>query len=444
MRLGYSVRIPARFAEVDWKKTVRLTCVAVGMVVCVLGMHSALRVGQARSLANSSLGNGSLAAASEAVRLSPDDPEVYSARAISLLARKEQALAVEDLRRAITLRPRDYKLWGELGIILDRMGNTDAALAAMTEARALAPFYAGPHWDTAVLLQKLGREDEAFKEFRAATASKPALLTKVIEMAWDVYGEDCEAVERAVDPRTTQEQLAVAHFFIGNGKAPEAMSLVRSVNKLSYFDRRRFVVEFLNAKWFAEAYELWVGMRQKPPITPTAGTIDDGGFESGRLSDEPGFAWIVSEIPATSLSVDSSNHHNGERSLRINWRGSSDASDEIISQLVLVEPNTRYRLSFMARAQDLVTGGAPVITITDVSQKNDQRLAQSSTPPLDTGGWQNIGVDFTTSNPTRAVRIGVQRESCTEHPCPIFGSLWLDDFSLSASSNPNLGSFPPS
>jgi tetratricopeptide (TPR) repeat protein len=405
----------------------RFTLVLAGVIACVMGMLNVLRIGQARSLVKR---NRSLATVTQAVQLSPHDPDVYFARAAVLAKRGEFGLAVDDLRQAIALRPRDYKSWIELARLLAKRGDNNSALVALSEARALAPFYAGPHWDTAVLLQKLGRHDEAFKEFRAATATQPALLTNVIEMAWDVYAGDCEAVERAVDPRTAQEQLAVAHFFIGKGKAVEALSLVRSANHLLYSERRRFVVEFLAAKEFNDAYELWAGGREKNSTGSAVATIDDGGFESGRLSDEPGFAWITNDIPATSLSVDSSNHHNGERSLQINWRGSSDASDEIISQLVLVEPNTRYQLSFMARAQDLVTGGAPVVTVTDVSQKNDQRLAQSPTLPLGTSGWQNIGVDFTTSNPTRAVRIGVQRESCTEHPCPIFGSLWLDDFRL--------------
>jgi tetratricopeptide (TPR) repeat protein len=433
------MKMPLGLAEVGWKKAIRLTCVAVGMVVCVLGMQSVLRVGAARSLAKSSLQNGSLAAAGEAVRLSPDDPEAYFARAISLLGRQEQNLAVDDLRRAITLRPRDYKLWWELGTTLSRTGKNDAALAAMKEAQVLAPFYAGPHWDTALLLQKLGRQDEAFKEFRGATATKPALLPMVIEMAWDIYGKDCQALQRAVDSQTAQEQLAVAHFFIGKGKATEALGLIRSVNHLPYYQRRQFVVELLAAKEFAYARELWAGHRGKNPASPMAGTIDDGGFESGRLSDEPGFAWIVHEIPATSLSIDSSDPGNGENNLLIKWQGSSDASDEIISQLVLVEPNTRYRLSFMARAQELVTGGVPLITITDVSQKNEQRLAHSSTLPLGTSSWQNIAAEFTTTNATRAVRLGVQRQSCPERPCPIFGSLGLDDFFLSSSSDPNVG-----
>ncbi|MCM3874400.1 MAG: hypothetical protein ND895_27230 [Pyrinomonadaceae bacterium] len=419
-----------RFSNRDSSRMVRFAFMFAGLIGCVFGISSALRIGQARSLVNDSLSTGSVAAASEAVRLSPHDPEAYAARAVSLTKREELGLALEDLRRSIALRPLDYRLWAELGTGLDRMGETKVALAALAEARTLAPFYAEPHWNTAQLLQKLSQRDEAFKEFRSATLTEPRLFTKVIEIAWEAYSGNCEAVQRAVDPRTPQETLAVAHFFVRNGKATEALSLIRLVNRLRYPERRQFVIEFLEAKKFTEAHELWVGMRQGDSGVPIAGSVDDGGFETGRLSDEPGFSWRVNEIRGTKLSMDQGIHREGARSLRIDWHGTPDTSEEVVSQLVLVEPNTRYQLNLVTRAQELVTSGAPVVTVTDASQSDSQRLAQSSTLPLGTSDWQNIRADFTTTNATRAVRIGIQRQRCQEQPCPIFGVLWLDDFAL--------------
>jgi len=418
-----------RYGNWDSRRMVGFACTVGCLIGCAFGISSALRIGNARSLVNDSRSTGSVAAASEAVRLSPNDPEAYAARAVSLAKREEWVLAIEDLRRAIALRPRDYRLWAELGANLESMGDTTAALAALAESQTLAPFYAKPHWDTAQLLQKLGQRDKAFKEFRNATLTEPRLFTKVIEIAWAAYSGNCETVQRAVDPRTPQEMLAVAHFFVRNDKATEALSIVRLVNKLPYSERRQFVIEFLEAKQFAEAHELWVGMREGDSAVPV-GSIDDGGFETGRLSDEPGFSWRVNQISGTKPSIDQSIHRDGTRSMRIDWHGNPDTSEEVVSQLVLVEPNTRYELNLVARSQELVTGGAPVVTVTDVSKSNSQRLAQSSTLPLGTSGWQNIRADFTTTNATRAVRVGVHRQRCPEQPCPIFGVLWLDDFAL--------------
>ncbi len=375
-----------------------------------------------------------MVAATDAVQLSPDDPQGYVARAFSLLNAGEIDLALDDLRRAIGLRHEDYKLWIVLGTSLDKKGDSVGALTALREAVSRAPYYALPHWEAALLLQKLGRQDEAFKEFRAATLTQPALLPKVTEMAWMAYARDCKSVQAAVDPRTDQERLALAHFFISNGKPVEALSLVRLVNDLSYDDRQQLLVEFLGHRQYTEAYEVWTRAGKENASRAPVGTIDDGGFESRRLSDEAGFTWKVSQLAGTNLTIDDRIHADGNHSLRIDWKGNSDPGEELISQLILVEPNTRYQLSFAARTQDLVTGGAPALTVTDVSQREEKRIAPSYKMPLGTSGWQNIGFSFTTGSSTLAVRIGVQRESCAQQPCPSFGTLWLDNFSLTKGS----------
>ncbi|MGH9970461.1 MAG: tetratricopeptide repeat protein [Pyrinomonadaceae bacterium] len=407
----------------------RFTLILAGVIACVMGMLNVLRIGQARSLVKR---NRSLATITQAVQLSPHDPDVYLARAALLAKRGEFGLAVDDLRQAIALRPRDYKTWDELGEVLAKKGDTNAALVALSEARSLAPFYFGVRWDTALLLQKLGRHEEAFREFRVATLTLPGLLTLVIENAWETYAGNCEEVQRAVDPRTTQEQLALARFFINKDRAVEAMNLVRLIGDLSGDERRQLVGDFLQAKLFAEAHEVWAGEKADSPFNRTVGIIEDGGFESARLSDELGFTWVVEdELPGVGISLDHENAHSGRSSLRVNWTGTPDPSDDVISQLVLVEPNTRYELNFAVRAQDLITGGAPVVNIVDVSEADNRKLAQSSALPLGNSGWQNFSVGFATTTSTRAVRIALQRQSCSDRPCPIFGSLWLDDFGLS-------------
>jgi tetratricopeptide (TPR) repeat protein len=214
-----------------------------------------MRTGHARKLVRTSLSSGSLIAADEAVRLSPGDPEAYAARAASLTKHDELALAVDDLRRAIELRPRDYRLWTELGITLNRLGNSQSALAALKEAQTLAPSYVRPHWESGLLLNELGRKDEAIKEFRLATASQPALLSKVIEFAWKTFAGDCDQIQRALEPRTNYERLSLALFFIRKEKPAEALSLIRLIDDLTPHDRRQLHDAFLRGEHFAEARE---------------------------------------------------------------------------------------------------------------------------------------------------------------------------------------------
>jgi hypothetical protein len=100
----------------------------------------------------------------------------------------------------------------------------------------------------------------------------------------------------------------------------------------------------------------------------------------------------------------------------------------VISQLLLVEPATHYRLRFAARTEEIVSGGPPQLIIIDA---NDNKvIAQSPEFPKQTAGWQYFTVDFNSTDTTRAIQITLQRQQCSTSPCPIFGRVWLDAFSL--------------
>jgi hypothetical protein len=115
--------------------------------------------------------------------------------------------------------------------------------------------------------------------------------------------------------------------------------------------------------------------------------------------------------------------------LRIEFGGNSNPGTALVSQLVLVEPSRRYKINFASRSQDVVTGGLPLVNVSDASG-DQKRLGQS--PPLAKGAteWQSYSFAFTTTPTTSAVVLSLQRENCTMSPCPIFGAISLDSFSI--------------
>jgi len=183
-------------------------------------------------------------------------------------------------------------------------------------------------------------------------------------------------------------------------------------------------------------YDLWQPDfgTSKPPRA----TFDDGGFERGSFRVDEPFGWKTSKAPSAtaSVSIDKTEAHSGLYSLSIEWRGNPSPADEPVFQLLLVDPNTHYELHFVSRAHNLITGGAPLVRVTDVSGL-DQLLARSPKLPLGNSEWQNFDVAFTTAKATCAIRIAIQREPCRESPCPIFGKLLLDDFSLQLQGDHN-------
>jgi hypothetical protein len=129
---------------------------------------------------------------------------------------------------------------------------------------------------------------------------------------------------------------------------------------------------------------------------------------------------------AKFVSLDSSQPQSGSQSLRIEFSGNSNPS---VSQLLLLEPSRRYQINFASRSQEVVTGGLPILVINDAAG-DLKRLGQSQ--PLSKGmtGWQVFSFEFTTAPATSGAVLSLQRENCSTTPCPIFGSIYLDSFSV--------------
>ena len=95
---------------------------------------------------------------------------------------------------------------------------------------------------------------------------------------------------------------------------------------------------------------------------------------------------------------------------------------------MLVKPQQRYRINFAVRTQDMVTGGLPLISTIDAV--SGQLLGRSAAFPQATNSWQTLSFEFATLEKTSAVILSLQRNSCSADPCPVFGFVWLDSFSI--------------
>lgn len=391
---------------------------------CALAASGAWRAGAARLLAKYAGASLASETARRAVRMSPEDPETHSALGLVLYNTKE-AGALAEFESAVALRPRDYVLWLQLGRAREEAGDAEGALLALGEALRLAPFYSAPRWQYGNVLYRRGRTDEAFAEMRRAAESNPSLYPALADLAWGTYGGDASAVERAASPRNGAEQLALARLFARKGRPDLALSHFRAAGELDADDRRRFLKELLAARQFAAAYEVWAGARGG------AGVFTEPGFEGRVNISELGFGWRQERaFEGVTLSIDTQSPNSGARSLLVEWGGHASPGVNVISQLVLVEPGVRYRLVFHARTESVKTGGPPVAVVTDASAEDARTLAESKPLPQGTSAWHEYEAEFTTTPKTEAVLVSLRRQNCDANPCPMFGRVWLDDFSL--------------
>jgi tetratricopeptide (TPR) repeat protein len=414
---------------------------SLSLVACLLGIRVIGQAGLSRllseyvvrsSLLPSEKQTSMVSVADRATRLAPSDPAAHRARAIALMDAGQLGEAIREYERAIALRPGHYSLWVELGRARDQADDPQGALEAFTEAARFAPYYAQPHWQLGNVLFRMGRRDEAFAELRRAALSDMTLLPAAIDLAWAAYDGDASAIERAFQPQSAQWHLALARFFARHGRPLEALEQFRAADEITDTERRAFLQDLLAAKHFKESYEVWSGGLETKNTPRPGGTasITDGSFESGIKFDDPGFGWqLASAASAFRYSLDTVEPKESAHSLRIDFNGDYNPASPVISQLVLVEQGARYRLHFAARTEELVTGGLPVVVVSDASI-NGRSLAESSPLPQGTSGWQEQTIEFTAGDGTSAVLISFVRQSCGSVPCPIFGRVWLDQFSI--------------
>jgi hypothetical protein len=356
-------------------------------------MQATARIGFSRLLSKYALIVNSIPAADEAVRLSPSDPDAHRARAAVLNRLQMTAGASKSLDTATRLRYRDDYLWLELGNVREEMGDTAGALAAFDQAVRWAPYYAHTHWQRGNLLLRMGRYDEAFAELRTAAAANRSYVPNLIDLAWSISREDLDTTKQLI--------------------------------QLNDDGARSTLIRFLtNRKAFRNAFEVWSGTRFPVP------TLFNGGFEEQIFLNDSTFGgWNLSPVQTKNkLALDVSEKFAGAKSLQLNFGGEWDPGTPLLSQTVIVEPGKTYRVFVHVHTKDLVTGGPPIITVIDAV--NNQLLGKSENFPSGTTPWAKLNFEFTTLATSEAVVIRLQRNNCDSSPCPIFGTLWLDEISI--------------
>jgi len=409
----------------------RLLLVAVAIAICLLVVRAAAIFGFSQVLRTYSLIAGNVSAANKAVEITPNDAEAHYANAAVLTASQNPQAALGEVERAIALKPADYRFWQQLGLLRDQLGDPNGALTAFNESVKRAPFYGRPRWNRGNVLLRMGQYEAAFKDLCQAAQSNPELVANLLDLAWGVSRGDVALTEELAQINSNKMRIAFAGFLARRGKGNEAVAQLARAGNVPDSVNRGMVEQLLAKGAFNEAFTVWkAGHEAAAGRELVQPSIFDGGFEGTLELGGGGFGWRVQrDVQGTTISLDQVQPQSGARALRVEFDGNSNATLPIVSQLILVEPSKRYKINFAGRSQDIVTGGRPLVVASDASG-GQKRLGQS--PPLAQGSseWQSFSFEFTAAPTTSAVVISLQRENCPTSPCPIFGSVLLDSFSV--------------
>jgi len=379
-----------------------------------------------------------LETAQMAVGLAPNDPLPHWR--LGNLVQKELSpdqisLVIVEYEKAVSLSPSDYRLWMDFGSALEQAGEFDKAEKALREAVKLAPSYAYPHWYLGNLLLRTDRYTEGFAELQRASEANDQFQPQLFNLAWQLEKDDFEALKAAVG-NIPAIRAAFSKYLIERGRYGDGLrlwnSLTETEKRKSRFAADPIISSLIGNQRYHQAMEIWNEVAPGPAYHAEFGHILDGGFEN-NLAHGPGavFGWQVQSNSQVQIGIDAGQGHTGSRSLRVFFQVRSHIDTINVSQLVPVKPDTEYDLECYLKTERLESAETPVVVI--VSAADESWLAGSPAAPSGNNNWQRISLSFKTGAKTEAVKVKMLRNSCPNSPvCPIFGTVWYDDFDLKA------------
>jgi serine/threonine-protein kinase len=143
-----------------------------------------------------------LLALDRALVVSPDCFEAHLARARALDGAEQAAEAEHECRRAISLRPSDWRGFHVLGLVLFRHGRYSEAVEPWHHVTELTPDNASGHRNLGSALFHLDRFDDALAAFHQANAIRPHGMAYsnvgTVLFYLERYEESIEAFEKSV------------------------------------------------------------------------------------------------------------------------------------------------------------------------------------------------------------------------------------------------------
>ena len=174
---------------------------------------------------------------------------------------------------------------------------------------------------------------------------------------------------------------------------------------------------------FEMARALWINIvgGKEELAADTARRSGTGALNPGRRPRLAQFDWAISSSNFAAIGIESGGRA-GSRALKIDFLGRDTTRlDGEVKQIVLVRPGARYRLSFYAKTEGLITTEGPRIAAGRQEDRDSGRsIGARSTQGRPTG--RSVNVDFVAPAGASALVITVKRMPRFSYDDPMRGS----------------------
>lgn len=413
---------------------VRISLVLMGLLVVAILARAFVSHFLVRNIADSRITMSRNALTAAAIR----QPE--SGRILLRLAGAEIEESASDPQRllsaqamalkAASLSPWDYRNWQALGLAQDSEGKLEEAISAVRIASKLAPNNGEVNWMLANLLIRQNERAEALQAFRTATRYSNELLPVAMDVVWQAFNNDLDALNSLVSSETSS-QMMMAQFLLEQNRIDEAIKVYQGIQaeaRLNSQNGAAFLGQLIRSGRSSDARRLWlelVASSNRSGIQD--GMIWNGSFEFNAPKNFGHFDWVIRPSDYARIGFDRNVFRSGQKSLRLNFVG-RDTTRLIgdIQQLVILNANKKYRLECFAKSANLVTPERPRIAL----QSEKGILAISEPVVAGATDWQHLVVEFTAPAESVTAQVSIIKIPRFEYEEPTKGSIWFDDFKL--------------
>jgi tetratricopeptide (TPR) repeat protein len=423
----------------------RLTFVFVAFLLTTALAYSSIR--NALAAYHSGLDTG--AGLEKAAQLEPSNPENWF-----LLGRYLQYnLEQPDLQRAIqayhsslALDPRAATVWLDLATAYEAQGDPAAAREAYLQAKRVYPASAEVAWRYGNFLLRQDEVSPAFAEIRSAVSADPKRASEALSRCWRV-DPDIEAILDHALPPSVPVYLDAIRELDSDAAIDPALTVWDRLGSLHPRLPLAKIISFtdslIQAGRIEDAHRVWDQAIALADLTPTndppGSVLWDGGFETGVIGG--GFAWALApSSPGVQVTIDSTEKHSGERSLRLGFDGRRNVNFSDVCHLAQVQPGTSYRLSAWVRTQGLTTDQG--IRFRLEWAENSLNASRETSDVHGTQPWTQLAQSWTALANVPQVRVCVTRHPSDDLVSRIHGIAWIDDVALVPESSASPGAKP--
>jgi len=361
-----------------------------------------------------------------ASRLDPGNAEYQHMLGLHQLALQAPKEAIGPLNRATVLNPNSAKYWMDLAATDQLLGDSEKERAALNHALAVDSHTPAIAWQAANLFLADGLSDAAMKQFRSVLETDLPLRNPAIRTAWEIRPDVDSLLEQVIPPPAN---MAFLQFLLAENQTAAAAKvwekmylLQQDVDRPDLIGYERYLLSHGEVEQASRVWQQGAKMSDIAAYQPSPeNLLVNGDFSLDILNG--GFDWVHQRVDGVAVALDTNETRSSSRSLRIAIDGAG-ISDAGISQLVLVQPNTRYQFHAVYKAKDMDGAGAMQLAVHDAYRPTALFTSE------DLGNadfWKDAGGSFVTPADTHLIRVHVIRVPAGR---PIRGNLWIDGLLL--------------